>query len=73
MLNDHRIYRDSTGVSWVIFKRRAGRFEVYPEDKGPNCIEADVTFTLKDAKELIEHMATANETERAMWTRPQSH
>jgi hypothetical protein len=68
MLKDHRTYTDSTGVSWAIFKRKTGRFEVWPQDKGRDCIEADVAASLKSAKELIEHMATADETERAMWT-----
>ena len=73
MLKDYRTYTDSTGEEWIIQKRKAGRtqynYEVWPVDGGRDCIEADVAASLKSAKELIEHMATATDFERSMWTR----
>ena len=68
MLKDHRTYTDSTGEAWIIQKRKAGAFEVWPKDKGRDCIEADVAASLKAAKELIEHIATASDFERSLWT-----
>ena len=73
MLKDHRTYTDSTGELWIIRKRKTGSFEVWPQDGGRDCIEADVAASLKAAKELIEHMATADETERAKWTKEVSN
>jgi len=69
MLKDHRVYTDSTGEEWIIRKQKAGRYEVWPQDGGRDCIEADVAASLKEAKELIEHMATASDFERSLWTR----
>ena len=66
---EDRAYTDCKGNLWVIRKRKTGAFEVWPQDKGRDCIEADVAGSLHAAKELIEHMATANAAERAMWTR----
>jgi hypothetical protein len=64
---EDRAYTDSMGNLWIIRKREATAFEVWPQDKGRDCIEADVAASLKSAKELIEHMATADATERWKW------
>ena len=65
--SEDRAYTDCKGNLWVIRKRKTGAFEVWPQDKGRDCIEADVAASLKAAKELIEHMATADATERWKW------
>ena len=64
---ESQIYEDMHGGWWVIFKRKHCHFEMWPEAKGPDCIEADVQWSLGAAKELIEYMASADETERAKW------
>ena len=69
-----QIYKDETGVLWVIFKRSHCQYEMWQQAKGQDCIEADVQWSLGQAKDLIEYMASADETERAKWekgrTRP---
>ncbi len=64
-------YVDSAGVEWIIIKQRKtpgiAQFGFYPRHKGPNCIEADAAGTVKGVEELIEHMASADDAERARW------
>ncbi len=69
MEENDRVYTDSTGELWIIRKRKTGRFEVWPQDGGRDCIEADAVASVKAAKELIEHMATATDFERSLWTK----
>ncbi len=60
-------YKDSMGNLWIIRKRGATAFEVWPHYKGWHSIEADAAPSMKEAKALIEYMVTADATERWKW------
>ena len=65
------LYMDSTGVEWVVIEQNVkgsqNRYAFWPRNKGHDCIESDTESSVKRAKELIEHTATADDVERAKW------